>query len=788
MSAESQRQSLSAGSAPAAPLLQRGLALAMFGVLGYAALDYPAGNPLLAIGVIAFAALNLRDPDFWLFGFPVLLPSLNLASWSGRFFFEEFDLFLLAIVATGLWRGQYLWPAKAALTGAGMLWITLFFVSSILACLHGLWPLPEADLNAWSSYESPYNALRVGRGLLWPVLLLPLLRTAWARDAERAAVRLMGGILLGLIGTGLVIVWERGVLVDLVQGVAWYGKLRGLLDHSANYRATALFSEMHTGGEAIDGYLALTIPFAVLGLFLRRPGWLAPIAFLAMPLGLYSAFATFSRASYLAVAVIALGLSLGGLRNLFGRGEGGRLLRVLLPILWLPLAGGFGFQRGGFALLTLLLFEWSAAFLLGYRLRSITRGAVVGAILLGWLGLTMLLIRYQMNSKWAPVGFFPALLIAVALSLPTAAAGLAAGRALDALLPPRAAFATVAVVTLLLGAGTAFGSGSLMQGRFTQIDRDSQTRWAHWRQALALMAPGWDSALFGMGLGSFPRLYLFDQGQDAGGRYAFRSEAGNEFLELSGGQDLRLGQRLELEAGQDYRLSLRYRTAAESAQLYVRLCRRNVVQMMEWNPECKTLSRYVESTRGAWQALEWHFNIGEVGSDWRRPGRHPLTLELMNRREYGLMARPPAIVDFDDIEILDSEGNDRVSNGDFSRGMDHWFPYCDFNHLPWHIKNLWVDLYFEQGLLGVVAFAGLLGAFFLAVLRAPPGQAFALGAGTSVLAFLTVGLVGTLFDVPRLMVLFSLIVFAQLLQTAPESRPKARREFVRAAAVGRNPR
>uniref|UniRef100_UPI00195354A7 hypothetical protein n=1 Tax=Escherichia coli TaxID=562 RepID=UPI00195354A7 len=51
----------------------------------------------------------------------------------------------------------------------------------------------------------------------------------------------------------------------------------GLLDFSTDYRTTALFWEMHVGGAALDGFLVMTLPFALLALLRTR----APMNFAA---------------------------------------------------------------------------------------------------------------------------------------------------------------------------------------------------------------------------------------------------------------------------------------------------------------------------------------------------------------------------------------------------------------------------------------------------------------------------------------------------------------------------
>lgn len=59
----------------------------------------PGARPLcLPAGFAAFA-------DAWLLVVPALLPLLYLAPWSGRVFFDEFDLLLLCSLAAALWHG-----------------------------------------------------------------------------------------------------------------------------------------------------------------------------------------------------------------------------------------------------------------------------------------------------------------------------------------------------------------------------------------------------------------------------------------------------------------------------------------------------------------------------------------------------------------------------------------------------------------------------------------------------------------------------------------------------------
>src|SRR5690606_11497460 len=105
------------------------------------------------------------------------------------------------------------------------------------------------------------------------------------------------GVALGLAATGIIVLWERGVFEAMVYGNR-YAVLGALLDFSATYRATALFTELHTGGEAFDTYLVLAAALTTAGALAldRPPARLFCLG--ALGLGLYAVAVTFSRGLY----------------------------------------------------------------------------------------------------------------------------------------------------------------------------------------------------------------------------------------------------------------------------------------------------------------------------------------------------------------------------------------------------------------------------------------------------------------------------------------------------------
>ena len=266
-----------------------------------------AHHPLSAGAALAAFAATALAMAVWPLAWPVLLPALwpwlALAPWSGWISFEEVDLLVLAVAAGGYARwalrplpGRAMPGHAAATAGAWLLWL-LWAAAVAVALQRGI-----ADAGGWrfdwyDAYRGPMNALRLAKPTLALLLLLPLWQQQLASADGRADDRLTLGLALAHGGAALACVWERAVYP-------------GLLNFSTDYRTTGLFWEMHVGGAALDGLLALTFPFALRLWWTARSraGWLAAAA--VALLGAYAALTTFSRILLLAlplgVAVMAL--------------------------------------------------------------------------------------------------------------------------------------------------------------------------------------------------------------------------------------------------------------------------------------------------------------------------------------------------------------------------------------------------------------------------------------------------------------------------------------------------
>ena len=108
------------------------------------------------------------------------------------------------------------------------------------------------ELGWFDGYYDASNSLRVAKSYLLALLMSPLLVRRCAAPARARSERWRPG-------------WSRVSASRRWRSCGSASSFPGLLNFSSDYRATALFWEMHVGGAALDGFLALTVPFAMRG-------------------------------------------------------------------------------------------------------------------------------------------------------------------------------------------------------------------------------------------------------------------------------------------------------------------------------------------------------------------------------------------------------------------------------------------------------------------------------------------------------------------------------------------
>ena len=170
-----------------------GLLLLLAAVVGLA--FFPRWEFALGLGFSLYLVALWRHPTIWLVVMLAAIPLLDLAPWTGRFFFDEFDLLMLATFGMLWLLGA---PASVARPRDLLLPLSiLLFGSCLISGAIGLLPLPLLDANAFASYWSNCNSLRLAKGFLWGGLIFLWIRRTQI-DRHRLAKLFAIGMGLGL--------------------------------------------------------------------------------------------------------------------------------------------------------------------------------------------------------------------------------------------------------------------------------------------------------------------------------------------------------------------------------------------------------------------------------------------------------------------------------------------------------------------------------------------------------------------------------------------------------------
>lgn len=777
------------------------LALGYVAALGALLAHYPPGAIWAAIALAAYAVLLWFKPAIWLFAVPALLPVLDFSAWTGWFYVRESDLLVLVTLAVGYWKivphhsGHPLPPAAVAL-------LALLACSYAISAYLGLGGFPAIDVNSFASYQSPFNSVRVLLGFVWAILLLPLLTRSLGEDAVNLQRYFFPGMVLGLGLAAAVVVWERLAFT-------------GLMDFAGDYRVTGSFSDMHTGGAALDGYLMLTLPFvAVWALNSRKPTGIG-VASVMFVLGSYTTLVTFTRSTYLAYVVVMAVVLVGFvIVSSIKRSQGKtRPIAAALVSLLFAYVLVRVFASGGYRTLAATMGMFAAAFfagavefrnwpgraiavaavllcgttiaLMAWSARSIYVSYSIALLLLGagllvyWfdrdrkLGTAMTLTSFPLLGlgtvliawHWGGAAAVPDALLAVATAICLVWYNKFAARPVWSLSRENVAAAVLVALTLALTVPVT--SNYYMRERFTEVNRDFATRTLHWRDGLAMIDQGWVAGAFGMGLGSFPQNYFWRNSKgEIPGVQVYRSEANNTFLRLGGpryeigyGEILRVFQTVELQPDRTYRLSFDLRSNANKVILRADICEKWLLYTVGCVRD--PLAAGVE--KGEWKRFEKTVHSGELGkTQWF--GKRPVHFSIAAEKS-------GTVVDVDNVALLDEAGRNLIRNGDFSGGHDWWYFSSDRHHLPWHAKNMLLHVLFEQGWLGVaLVFLLYLYALREFARRTLRGDLLAAAPLAALAGILVVGLFDSVLDVPRLTLLFYLLMFLALL---PASRRQA---------------
>ena len=162
----------------------------------------------------------------------------------------------------------------------------------------------------------------------------------------------------------------------------------------------------------------------------------------------------------------------------------------------------------------------------------------------------------------------------------------------------------------------------------------------------------------------------------------------------------------------------------------------------------------LSALKGAWRSVEMPVDTKALALA-TGPLHRPIKLALTH-------SAAQSTIDVDNLRLLAPNGENLLGNGDFTKGLDHWFfSISGTLHAHWRTHNLFVGVLFDQGWLGLVA---ILAVIAVAVARgtkgAGRGDLLAAGALAAICGFVAGALLDTQIDTPRFVLLLLLLVWA----------------------------
>ncbi len=310
-------------------------------------------------------------------------------------------------------------------------------------------------------------------------------------------------------------------------------------------------------------------------------------------------------------------------------------------------------------------------------------------------------------------------------------------------------FMIAVIMLMVLVVAIPIVSGKFAQARLLTIELDYQTRLKHWKEAIDMVDGAWTTKVFGMGIGKFPITYYLTHSEEAlSGWYRILNDEGQSYIRLGVGQGLYIDQAILSSLKFPLTVSFKVRASSPNSQVAFTVCQKWLLSSVNCSWQASLITR-----SNKWLDQQVTINQGQVD----------IATKLSFVPYFFSFANPSqAVIDISEIRLLSNQGQNILSNSSFQDGLDRWFFQSD-QHLPWHAKNLFLAIYFDQGLFGLMVFVALFSLSVIGAIRTRQ-EHWAL----ALIAFIIVGLFDSLVDSPRFVFLLMVLInFPYILKSQP---------------------
>lgn len=716
--------------------------------------NFPIQQSLLAVLGLAYLVGLIFLPWLWLLVLPLITVAFDLTSFSGRAIFNELDMFFLLTFASGFFCRRYSWPLTNQKLGV---WLIIMYVAYVfIACeFWKIFPISYSPLYS-NPYYLPEYGIKTAKGAIWALFLLPLWADLQSKNQRSAEKHLIVSAITASLVFFVLILWERGTLGGLLSGNLYQTIIGSFLNFSDSYRTTGIFSDMHTGGEVVDGILLLLLPIVIYGSWSSNTQRLKAMSIIALGCLGYIMLVGFTRATYVSF-----------------------FLTLIFSATYLF----FYTKRGKLSGSKLLVFGMSSLLAIGYHHINGGRGLLIfSCLILGCYSYVLLLTKFKiwpqkLTQIMLPVGFalvfcfsvythysgnwftpsatsllLMAMIFITSVPICIRAAEMISVAPISKVLTFSAGFLTLVFLV------TQATSGYKINERMGAVQADLQTRFEHWNRVLSSDDTNLNTVLFGSGAGTFPLNYLLKYPEtvsEIGSFSILNSQTpNNPFLQLGGGHDLSFSQRIPISPDSDYKITLSTRSES-SVRLGMSFCERNLLFANNFMANCSAKAISIPPSQD-FISQTVLVNSNKVGKN-AIYARWPTTFAIKN-------VSKGTTLDINSIEVYDGN-NELLQNGDFEQGLDHWFFFNDFSHLPWHVKNTLLNLYYDWGITGLLLLALIFITTVTNIKKAEDKKPFSSLIVIGLIGFFSFGMFGSPLDSPRVDWLMHFLLFIAYLNS-----------------------
>lgn len=232
----------------ASTLVRRIVATFLLAVTVYLTVSLPYARESVGLiaTLVAFTVYQLPRLAFVWVG--IAIPAYDLTPNTGRFYFNEFDIWLLPAIAPALWSARS--SSLNLIKRIDALLLGLLLISSLISMGVTLWESALDTEPTWNAYDNALNAIRITKPVMYASLLLWVL---YGHDTSvrKASFYFAVGTAIGLLATTIAVAIER----------CQFG---GFFDISSMMRPTGPFADMHVGGAYLDAYLVGALPLLLI--------------------------------------------------------------------------------------------------------------------------------------------------------------------------------------------------------------------------------------------------------------------------------------------------------------------------------------------------------------------------------------------------------------------------------------------------------------------------------------------------------------------------------------------